>query len=117
MSAAQHKKAQVVPFSSVVGSSVTLHDPETGRVFAQLAILNTGGETPEDRKQRQVAVSDDVAKRINAFDLIAPPPFTKEAWGFFERELEQPEGEVDQDYQMLFEWAIRCRDAFYEAKP
>lgn len=68
MSAAKHKKAQVVPFSSVVGSSVTLHDPETGHVVSQLSVLNTGGETPEDFKQRQIAVADDVASRINSHD-------------------------------------------------
>ncbi len=111
----EHQKAQVTPFSSVVGSSVTLHDPETGRVIAQLSVLNTGGDTPEDWKQRQIAVADDVAMRINVFDKIAPPPFTKEAWQFFERELEQPEGEIDQEYQMLFEWAIRTRDALAKA--
>ena len=68
---ADHPKAQVVPFSSIVGSSVTLHGP-TGVVIGQLAILNTGGDTPEDHKQRQIAVADDVAKRINAHDdLVA----------------------------------------------
>jgi hypothetical protein len=68
----KHPKAQVVPFSSIVGSSVTLHDPETGRVFGQLAILNTGGDTHDDWKRRQMAVAEDAAKRINLHDdLVA----------------------------------------------
>jgi hypothetical protein len=65
-------KARVVPYSSVVGSSVTLHDTETERVIGQLAILSTGGNTPEDRKQRQILVAEDTARRINCHDdLIA----------------------------------------------
>lgn len=67
----KYPKARVVPFSSIVGSSVTLHDPETERVIGQLAILNTGGDTPEDRKQRQIAFADDTAKRINCHDELA----------------------------------------------
>jgi len=65
-------KARVVPFSSVVGSSVTLHDPETGRVIGQLGIMNVGGDTRDDWKQRNIAVADDTALRINAHDdLVA----------------------------------------------
>jgi len=68
----KYPKARVVPFSSVVGSSVTLHDPETERVIGQLAILNTGGDTFDDRKQRQILVAEDTAKRINLHDdLVA----------------------------------------------
>lgn len=69
---ANHPKARVVPYSSVVGSSVTLHDPETERVIGQLAILSTGGDTPDDRKQRQILVAEDTARRINLHDdLVA----------------------------------------------
>ena len=65
-------KARVVPFSSVVGSSVTLHAPETGRVIGQLGIMNVGGDTRDDWKQRNIAVADDTALRINAHDdLVA----------------------------------------------
>lgn len=32
-------RAVVVPFSSVVGSSVTLHDPVTGAYVGQLGII------------------------------------------------------------------------------
>lgn len=68
---ADHPKAHVVPFSSIVGSSVTLHGP-TGVVIGQLSVLNVGGDTREDWKQRQIAIADDVAKRINAHDdLVA----------------------------------------------
>lgn len=76
-----HPRAQVVPFSSVVGSGITLHDPETGKMIGQLAILNTGGDTPEDRKQRQIAFAEDTAKRINAHnDLVdALRPFADAA--------------------------------------
>lgn len=66
----KYPKARVVPFSSVVGSSVTLHDPETETVIGQLAILNTGGDTFEDCKARQIACADDTAKRINFHDDI-----------------------------------------------
>lgn len=69
---AKYPKARAVPYSSIVGSSVTLHDTDTERVIGQLAILNTGGDTPEDRKARQIAVADETAKRINAHDdLVA----------------------------------------------
>lgn len=68
----KYPKARVVPFSSVVGSSVTLHDPETERVIGQLAILNTGGDTFDDRKARQIMFAEDTARRINAHDdLVA----------------------------------------------
>ena len=69
---AQHPKAKVVPFSSVVGSSVTLHDPDTGRVIGQLGIMNVGGDGPGDWKVRNIAVAEDTAKRINMHDdLVA----------------------------------------------
>lgn len=64
-----HPKALVVPFSSVGGSSVTLHGP-TGVVIGQLAILNVGGDTPEDWKQRSIAIATDVAHRINQHDEL-----------------------------------------------
>jgi hypothetical protein len=68
-----HPKARVVPFSSVVGSSVTLHDPETERVIGQLGIMNVGGDTPADWKARSIAVAEDTARRINgnALHLVA----------------------------------------------
>ena len=55
---AQHPKAKVVPFSSVVGSSVTMHDPDTGRVIGQLGIMNVGGDGPGDWKVRNIAVAE-----------------------------------------------------------
>jgi hypothetical protein len=64
----KYPKARVVPFSSVVGSSVTLHDPETERVIGQLGIMNVGGDTPADWKARSIAVAEDTAKRINCHD-------------------------------------------------
>lgn len=65
-------KARVVPFSSVVGSSLTLHDPDTERVIGQLGVMNVGGDTPDDWKQRQIMVAEDTAKRINCHDdLVA----------------------------------------------
>lgn len=65
----KYPKAKVVPFPSFV---VTLHDPETKRVIGQLAILNVGGDTQEDWKQRQMLVAEDTAKRINCHDdLVA----------------------------------------------
>ena len=63
-----YSRAKVVPFSSVVGSSIVLHDPETDRVVAQLGIMSVGGVSHEDRKQRSVAIADDVAKRVNSHD-------------------------------------------------
>lgn len=59
--------ARVVPFSSVVGSSVTLHD-ESGKVVCQLALLNTGphNDDPVEWKRRQITLADEVAKRFNA---------------------------------------------------
>jgi hypothetical protein len=59
--------ARVVPFSSVVGSSVTLHD-KSGKVVCQLALLNTGPHTddPAEWKRRQTTFADEVAARFNA---------------------------------------------------
>lgn len=59
--------AKVVPFSSVVGSNVTLHD-ESGKVVCQLALLNTGpmSDDRDEWKRRQTEIADEVAKRINA---------------------------------------------------
>ncbi len=68
----KYPKARVVPFSSVVGSSVTLHDPETERVIGQLGLMNIGGDTPADWKARSILVAEDTAKRINCHDdLVA----------------------------------------------
>jgi hypothetical protein len=79
----KYPKAKVVPFSSVVGSSVTLHDPETERVIGQLAVLNVGGDTHEDWKQRNVAVAEDTARRINAHDdLVEALEEAKEALSY-----------------------------------
>lgn len=50
--------AKQVPFSSVVGSSVTLHE-DGGRVVAQLAILLAGG------KDEQVRIAEFVTEAIN----------------------------------------------------
>ena len=58
----KYPKAKVVPFSSIVGSSVTLHDPETERVIGQLAILNVGGDTPDDWKQRSIVAQAAAAR-------------------------------------------------------
>lgn len=62
--------AKVVPFSSMVGSGVTLHD-ESGAVVGQLALLNTGPmkddpANPDEWKRRQIAFAEEVAERINA---------------------------------------------------
>lgn len=52
--------AKVVPWSSVVGQSVTLHDA-SGKVVAQLAVLNTGSrEASEAIAQQIVDVFDDL---------------------------------------------------------
>lgn len=66
----KYPRARVTPFSSVVGSNVTLHDPDTERVVGQLAILNTAAAlaTPDEWKASQIAVAEDVARRINAYD-------------------------------------------------
>lgn len=58
--------AKVVPFSSVVGSSVTLHD-ETGKVVCQLALLNTGTSgDAQEWKRRQTSFAEEIAARLNA---------------------------------------------------
>ena len=62
---ANHQRAQIVPYSSIVGSSVTLHHPEEGYCEAQLAILGVGGNPGEDHKSRQIAIATEVAEAIN----------------------------------------------------
>ena len=47
--------AKKVPFSSIVGQSVVLHD-EAGKVVCQLAILNPSGEG--DYRQRAEKYAD-----------------------------------------------------------
>lgn len=60
-------KAQVVPFSSVVGSSVSLHH-ESGAVRAILPMTGIGGPDRDTWKKNSVETAEEVAKRINAFD-------------------------------------------------
>lgn len=63
---ANQPRAVVVPFSSMVGSSVTIHAPE-GRVVGQLAILNTSGpdDTRDEMKAKQIAIATEVALALN----------------------------------------------------
>ena len=46
-------RAKVVPYSSVVGSSVILFEQEGAPIVAQLALLNVGGdkENPHARQE------------------------------------------------------------------
>jgi hypothetical protein len=58
-------KARVVPYSSVVGSSVELRESETGPVVVQLALLNVAGEGDQHRRNSEVwakAVADAINK-------------------------------------------------------
>lgn len=65
-------EVKVVPFSSVVGSSLTLHD-ETGKVVAQVSFLNTGSLTAsrEEWKQSQIDCANFVADAIRAESDLA----------------------------------------------
>lgn len=58
-------KARVVPYSSVVGSSVELYEHDGAPVIAQLALLNVGGDKAEHRRVSEM-LAREVAEAINA---------------------------------------------------
>lgn len=58
--------ARVVPHSSVVGTSITLHNGPGGPVFAQLSVLTPSGPPPgEDHKTFSQRIAKVVADAIN----------------------------------------------------
>lgn len=58
-------KARVVPYSSVVGSSVILYERENSPPVAQLALLNVGGEGERHRELSE-ALAREIAAAIEA---------------------------------------------------
>lgn len=94
----KYPNAKVVPFSSVVGSSVTLHDPETERYIGQLGIMGIGGDTPDDWKQRSILVAEDTARRINAHDALVAA--VGEIARVVAAEIDRP-GDVESRYRAL----------------
>lgn len=54
-------RAEVVPYSSVVGSGVMLADA-TGRCIAILGLMNVHGD---DHKKASIEIAEYVAKKIN----------------------------------------------------
>lgn len=69
--------AKVVPYSSVVGSSITLH-AESGMTICQLSLLNVIPPnfkfTPDLHKQTSIRVAEWVASALNgAADFDAAP--------------------------------------------
>ncbi len=61
----QIASAKVVPWSSVVGSSVTLHD-DTGKTIGQLAILGAGGRSESEALAAHVVEMVDNLNRHRA---------------------------------------------------
>ncbi len=58
-------RAKLVPYSSIVGKSITLHGEE-GQVVAQLAVMTPAGPPPgEDHKQFVERIAKIVAAAIN----------------------------------------------------
>lgn len=86
--------AKKVPFSSVVGSSVTLHAPE-GRVVGQLAILLA------DSREQQEAIADAVVVAINSQGRGKSP-----GW---DDPLESPQAQAIRDGKVDF---LQIRDLF-----
>jgi hypothetical protein len=59
-------RARLVPFSSIVGQSITLHAASVGPVIAQLAVLTPAGPPPgEDRKAYSQRIAQAIADKIN----------------------------------------------------
>ena len=66
--------AKVVPWSSIVGTGVTLHAAD-GRVVGQLALMNVGAvtaDTIDEIKRRHIALAQRVAAAINASSGLDP---------------------------------------------
>ncbi len=62
----QSMRAKLVPFSSVVGQSITLHAEPNGPVIAQLAVMAPAGPPPgEDHATYVKRISKVVADAIN----------------------------------------------------
>lgn len=57
-------KARVVPYSSIVGSSVELRWIEGGPLVVQLALLNVAGDGAEHRRNSEV-LAKGIADAIN----------------------------------------------------
>lgn len=58
--------ARLVPFSSIVGQSITLHSEPDGPVIAQLAVLAPAGPPPgEDYKAFALRIAQAIADKIN----------------------------------------------------
>lgn len=62
----QGMHAVVVPYSSVVGQSITLHNGPGERVIAQIAVMAAAGPPPgEDHKAFVQRIAKAVADAIN----------------------------------------------------
>jgi hypothetical protein len=57
-------EARVVPYSSVVGSSIALHDPETGRIVASMPLLNVSA-LPGQHRDASEKLAGRVARALN----------------------------------------------------
>lgn len=63
----QSMRARLVPYSSVVGQSITLHSEPDGPVIAQLAVMTPAGPPPgEDHSTFQKRIAKLVADAINS---------------------------------------------------
>lgn len=67
---ADQPRAVAVPFSSIVGTSVTIHAPD-GHVIAQLGLLGVEAENRDEWKANCIALADEVAKAINLMPRMA----------------------------------------------
>lgn len=73
--------AKVVPYSSVVGSSITLH-AESGMTVCQLSLLNVIPPsfkfTPELHREASTRLAEWIAAALNSAPEFEPTPLTKE---------------------------------------
>ena len=66
----QSMRAAVVPYSSIVGTSITLHTRHGETVVAQLAVLTPAGQLPgEDQRAFAERIAHAVADAINAHGM------------------------------------------------
>lgn len=66
--------ARVIPYSSIVGSSVTVHGEPDGPAFMQLAILGVNDALPpgDTHRSRSEALAKMVADAINQYGQMGP---------------------------------------------
>jgi len=63
-------QAKLVPWSSVVGSSITLHQKKDGPVVAQLMLMNVKVDSSATLKDQHEAISKRIIKALAVLNVV-----------------------------------------------